>query len=592
MNSEDSLKKVIDRHLPSPSQMELTASHDRLLRELRSTPPHLQRPRIADAAPPVASWSRAWRTVWRPAVSLATAAAIIAIVAAISFRRGDWIATVEAADGSRYTLDANEVLRLSDAAMLTLADGSHVEVRSQSELSLVREADGLGIRLQAGDIIVDAAEQRDGHLYVHTKDMTVAVAGTVFLVNAGADGSRVAVIDGEVAVRERGAPETRLKPGEQVATSPRLAARSVRDDLTWSRHAAQHLSILASFQQGMTNTAGRLEPLRQAAQSAVAPAAREFEEASVRPCDPDNLPALPEGARGGGANSFYMTPGRTYALCMTVATLIRTAYNFGPMGLEFSRPLGTRAMGPTGRGLSLNGVFGLGREDGLRVRGGPDWVRSEPFTIEAVAGGAANAETMRGPMLLALLESRFKLKAHIETELVPAFTLTVAPGGLKMKPVQATGITVDGVANAGVKSDTCEPTPPPNVPARSPAEVRGGAKPSCGITQSLNGPNIVLVGGAGDIPTLAGIFARRLGNVRVTDMTGTTGFFDFIFEFAIDENTPGQVFGRQLADDPAAVPKGQTIFAALEQQLGLRLEPARAPREFIVIDHIERPSPN
>jgi uncharacterized protein (TIGR03435 family) len=71
-----------------------------------------------------------------------------------------------------------------------------------------------------------------------------------------------------------------------------------------------------------------------------------------------------------------------------------------------------------------------------------------------------------------------------------------------------------------------------------------------------------------------------------------TGLYNFILEFVIDENTPGQVFVPQRAENPDAVPKGQTIFAALEEQLGLRLEPARAPREYIVIDAIERPAPN
>jgi uncharacterized protein (TIGR03435 family) len=291
-----------------------------------------------------------------------------------------------------------------------------------------------------------------------------------------------------------------------------------------------------------------------------------------------------------------MTPGRTYALCMTVATLVRTAYNYGPMAFDFSRPIGSKGIGPVGRGLVLNAVFGLGMEDGLRVRGGPDWVRTEPYTIEAVAGGTPDAETMRGPMLLALLESRFKLKAHIETEQVPAFALTVAPGGPKMKAVQASGISPEGFIEKTVSTDACEPGPPPDVPAiriaRSPAEVRGGAKPSCGLTQSLNGPNFVMVGGAAGIPMLARQLGGRLGNVRVIDRTGISGLFNFILEFVIDENTPGQVFASQRAEDPAAVPRGQTIFAALEQQLGLRLEPARAPREFIVIDQIERPGPN
>jgi uncharacterized protein (TIGR03435 family) len=588
MNSEDSLKTLIDRHLPTPSPLELTASHDRLLRELRSTPPHLLRPRIADAAPSI-SW-------WRPVVSLTAAAALIAIVATVSFERGDFIATVEAADGSHYTLEPNEVLRLRDGnAMLRLADGSSVEARSQAELSLEREGDGLGIRLRSGDIIVDAAEQGGRRLHVHTKDMTVAVAGTVFLVNAGADGSRVAVIEGEVEVRE-GTHETTLKPGEQVATSPTLAVRSMRDDLTWSRHAAAHLAQLAMFQRGIANTAGRLEPLNQSAQGGGAPAAPAFEEASIRACDLDNLPPLPAGARGGGANSFFMTPGRTYALCMTVATLVRTAYGYGPMNLDHMMAPGGRGFGPLGRGLSFNAVFGLGMEDGRRVRGGPGWVRTEPFTIEAVADGPADAETMRGPMLKALLESRFKLKAHVETEQVPAFTLTIAPGGLKMKPVQASGITPEGFVATTVTSDACEPGPPMNVPAvripRTFAEVRSGAKPSCGAAQSLNGPNYVVVGGAAGMPALARLLGTRLGNVRVIDKTGTTELFNFILEFVIDENTPGEVFVRQMADDPASVPPGQTIFAALEDQLGLKLEPTRAPREFLVIDAIERPSAN
>ncbi|MGH9239849.1 MAG: TIGR03435 family protein [Vicinamibacterales bacterium] len=488
----------------------------------------------------------------------------------------------------------------ADGLQVTLADDSRVEMRAYSELTVGPASDGIQIDLKKGDIIVSAARQRDVPLYVRTKDMTVAVEGTVLLVNGGQDGSRVAVIEGEARVRER-IGETRLRPGEEVATSTAIAGRPVMEEIAWSRNAAAHRSILESFRHGIAQTAGPLSPVgppaqRQRGAGAASPAAVEFEEASIRECDPDNLPALPAGARGGGANSFYMTPGRTYALCMTVATLIRTAYNYGPMAFDFSRPIGSKGIGPVGRGLVLNAVFGLGIEDGLRVRGGPDWVRSEPYTIEAVAGGTPDAETMRGPMLLALLESRFKLKAHIETEQVPAFALTVAPGGPKMKAVQASGISPEGFIEKTVFTDDCEPGPPPDVPAiripRSPAEVRGGAKPSCGLTSSLNGPNFVMVGGAAGIPNLARQLGGRLGNVRVIDRTGIGGLFNFILEFVIDENTPGQVFATQRAEDPAAVPRGQTIFAALEQQLGLRLEPARAPREFIVIDQIERPGPN
>ena len=83
-----------------------------------------------------------------------------------------------------------------------LVDGSRVEMRPGTELSFERAGDGLRILLKHGGIIVNAAKQRSGHLYVETKDVTVSVIGTVFLVNAGENGSRVAVIEGEVRVQQ------------------------------------------------------------------------------------------------------------------------------------------------------------------------------------------------------------------------------------------------------------------------------------------------------------------------------------------------------------------------------------------------------
>ena len=288
--------------------MEFAAARERVLDQMRATPAHLQETRIVESAPPV-SW-------WRTGVTLAAAAALIGLVAAVPFLQADWIATVEAADGSSYTLEPNTVLSATDARglQLTLKDGSRVEMRSASKLSLERAADGIGIRLLAGDIIVNAAKQGDGHLSVQTSDMTISVVGTVFLVKTVADGSRVGVIEGEVRVRE-GALETLLRPGEQVSTSPVLAARPLRDEIAWSRHAGAHLAILDSFTKGMAQTAGPLKPLARQADVAGAqtpgaqPAALEFEEASIRECDPDSLPPSQIGARGGGANSVMIDAG-------------------------------------------------------------------------------------------------------------------------------------------------------------------------------------------------------------------------------------------------------------------------------------------
>jgi uncharacterized protein (TIGR03435 family) len=311
---------------------------------------------------------------------------------------------------------------------------------------------------------------------------------------------------------------------------------------------------------------------------AQAPAAKpQFEEASIRTCDPDNMPPAPEGQRGGGPNSFQMTPGRTHAVCMTLATIIRHAYGYGPADLDFLN------QGGRGRGMGMNNVYGLGVEDGRRVRGGPDWVRNERYTIDAVADGAADAAAMSGPMLRALLEQRFGVKVHIDTEQIPAFSLSLAPAGLKIQSVAA-----------GV----CEqmPTPTPGVPTflvpNSFADVRRGGKPTCGVTSQRNGPNTVLVGGEATLGALGRALGGPLGGVQVFDKTGNTDRFNFVFEFVIDANAPGPRFIQRPPPEPSDVPPGQTVFTAIEQQLGLKLEPAKAPREFIVIDQVERPSPN
>jgi uncharacterized protein (TIGR03435 family) len=534
--------------------------------------PHAGVPRVTRAA-----GSRLSTRPW--ALGAAVALVVVAIGTAVLWPRGP----------QRYAT--------GEAGMqFTLADDSRVEMRAHSKLTVDRAADGLRIQLGTGGIIVNAAKQRSGHLYVETKDMTVSVVGTVFVVNATDEGSRVAVIEGEVRVHE-GNTATTLRPGEQVSTNPAVTTRPVKEEIAWSREADALGAILATFTRGMELSASPRTPLADVfvpitGEAQPAAPRPQFEEASVRTCDPDNIPAPPAGARGGGANSFQMTPGRTYALCMTLATLIRTAYGYGPAVLDFVDD-------PPDRGPNqFNAVYGLGVEDGTRVRGGPDWVRSEQYTIEAVAEGSANAETMSGPMLRALLERRFKLNVHIETEQVPAFALTAAPGGLKIKPATE-GACEPLAAKPGSPVVNGRPvnvqTPPRNF-----ADVRRGQKPSCGLWPQRNGPNVVFVGGEVAFDELVRLLGFRLGAVRVLNKTGLTDRFNFVLEFVLDENSPGPgVPGADLLARANAqgaervdVPRAATIFTAIEEQLGLKLEPARVPREFIVIDHIERPGPN
>jgi uncharacterized protein (TIGR03435 family) len=368
--------------------------------------------------------------------------------------------------------------------------------------------------------------------------------------------------------------------------------------------------IRAAFERGMVDTRAPIRPsptpLPMPAAGgqatvripapAVAPAGaqvaqnEEFEEASIRRCDSDNLPAAPAGARGGGANSLQMTPGRLNALCATLATLIRVSYGYTPMQLDFNdRPVA----------MQVDMVYGIGEEDGQRVRGGPDWLRSERYTIEAVVGSgrASNAVAMSGPMLRRLLERRLQLKAHIGTEEIPAFALTVARGGprnmkqstsadCQLLPGRPGALVLHGYPGSVLE-------PPRQVDA-----VRRGEKPSCGMWGHRNGPNQVFIGGDVPMDALADFLANQLGGVRVIDQTGMTDRYNSVLEIAIDENSPG--FGRGRGPLPPFlqelanrdVPRAATIFTALEEQLGLHLERDKSSREFIVIDRVERPSAN
>jgi uncharacterized protein (TIGR03435 family) len=534
-------------------------------------------------------------------IRMAAAAAVVvaAVWGATSFRRQGVYAVLEAADGSLYRIDDGGAFRFASAiasprrkrfgqttqteragARGRLARRNAIDVRAL----VGSRRDGLKIRLDTGSIIVSAAKQPGGRLYVQTRDMTASVTGTTLWSTPQKTALASAAIEGEVEVRE-GTTEKDLRPVSRSRPAPSLATRPLSEDIAG---AATPIAFAEScdLRKGMADTAGPLQPLNyaevcsgaQGRASAAVATVRGSVDQAVRS---GQCPPAPPGARGGGANSFYMSPGRTYVLCMTLATIIRTAYQLRPL-----RNLGTdNSVGPAAAASLRAGL--RSRRGGRQTRQGRS--RLDPRGALHDRGGRgrpADGEAMSGPMLRALLEKRFQLKAHVETEQAPAFDLTVARGGLKIKPVDP--------------ATACEAGPPPDVPAirirRTFKDVRNGQKPSCGLGIQPNGPNRVIVGGAAPLQALANALGGPLGlGVRVFDKTGSADRFNFVLE-VLDETPPER---RIVLPDPdnhpetaADVPRAANIFSGLEDQLGLRLVPSKASRPFVVIDHVERPSAN
>lgn len=172
-------------------------------------------------------------------------------------------ATVENANGEVYVVSDAQVSRQLTAgeqlqkgervrtakdsnAVLRLADGSTVEMRERSEFSVTENMRGVTIRLERGDVIVEAAKQHNGRLYVQTPDSLVSVKGTIFAVESGTKGSRVSVVEGEVKVNYAGKDET-LLPGDQTTTTRSLDKTSVQQNVAWSRNAAKYTNLVSEL---------------------------------------------------------------------------------------------------------------------------------------------------------------------------------------------------------------------------------------------------------------------------------------------------------------------------------------------------------
>lgn len=336
--------------------------------------------------------------------------------------------------------------------------------------------------------------------------------------------------------------------------------------------SAARVALIAAGVSALAATAIR-------AQSASAPPAK-FEVASIKPCKIEENGGRGPGKAGTGSGGFGWTPGRLDVRCATLESLIRDAYLSYPEGKPWAAA--TRAEPtPDAFGVHNSGCLYCGR--GVApvsyrlfqqpMQGSPDWAKSDRYTIDAKPDGAATAEMMRGPMMQALLEDRFKLKIHRESREIPVYELTVAPGGPKLQAAKEGGCITG-------------PTPSQRAPGQGPPRIcgRGGAMEKGGT--AYPGNTI-----AQFCSNLSGYFDRD-----VVDKTGIAGVFDIHVD-AHRVDLPDLSAGPPADGAPPHAPQWDQaatfkLFQAALPKIGLKLEAAKGAGVYLVIDHVERPSGN
>jgi uncharacterized protein (TIGR03435 family) len=185
-------------------------------------------------------------------------------------------------------------------------------------------------------------------------------------------------------------------------------------------------------------------------------------------------------------------------------------------------------------------AYRIRRED--RILGGPKWLDEKHYDIDAraehPAGGIMN-------MLQSLLAERFQLVLHSETRSLPGYALLVTRNGMKAKPS------------------------PPDTPANMLNTTSGGRGRMDASALSMEG-----------------LAARLVGylNAPVMDATGLPGYFDFGLRWNPDDS--------QTDGPPSNGPDGPSLFTALQEQLGLKLEPRKVPTDLLIVDRAELPSEN
>jgi uncharacterized protein (TIGR03435 family) len=286
-------------------------------------------------------------------------------------------------------------------------------------------------------------------------------------------------------------------------------------------------------------------------QPAAAPATPAFEAVSIKPF-PEGAVIMMSGCDGGPGTDH---PGRINCEYTTPRMLLMMAY-----------------------GVKSSEIFG------------PGWLDSGHFNIDAKLPKGATKEQVPA-MFRNLLAERFKLALHHETRLLPAYALTVAKGGLKIKESAPAPAATDGAQPAGQPpSGSPSSGPPPSGPPPTGEDGFPILRPAV----IANGPIILYRQGRGRLQggnTSLAVLAEKLsGQVDqvVIDETGLDGKYDMTLNWTLDAAEIGGTAGPGTGASQEASTPGASLFAAVEQQLGLKLVSKKIARDVIVVDRVDK----
>jgi uncharacterized protein (TIGR03435 family) len=220
----------------------------------------------------------------------------------------------------------------------------------------------------------------------------------------------------------------------------------------------------------------------------------------------------------------------------------------------------------------------------FQIIGGPAWMTSDRFDIAAKAEGTPPPEQMN-LMLRSLLADRFKLVARMEKREMPTYSLVKAREDGRLGPGLKPASVDCGPAGRGRGGP---PAPPPGPP---PGAGRAGQAISLGGgCRVMIAPGRVMSSGQ-PIAQLATLLGNQLGR-PVIDQTGLTGGYDFELSFMPDAGRGGAAATPPPGAPPLPPidPDAPSLFTALQEQLGLKLEADRGPVDVVVIDSVQPPT--